>query len=201
MSENWAWISGWGIQPERFQAAVESALPNATHTVFAPEPEAIDAALHSGASHLGGYSLGSLLLMTAMDRIDATSKVVCLAPIPAFCKEAEMGGRTPRSILESLQLKVERKPEAALKLFYRLAGLSQEPTDTLPYSLDSLKWGLEMLATLSAHKTAFEPVHAVIGEEDALMDSNALRELFPNHTSTSQSHSYHHLLPLVATAL
>ncbi len=199
MPDKWVWISGWGIQPERFLHTVERALPGASHQVFAPEPDAIDAALSSGASHFGGYSLGSLLLMTALDRIDSTSKVVCLAPIPAFCKEAEMGGLTPQSILESLQLKLERKPEAALKLFYRLAGLAAEPTDALPYSLDSLKWGLEQLATLSAPSSAFERVHAMISEEDSLMGATAVRDLFPHHSLVAQGHDYHDLLPLVVT--
>ena len=67
---SWAWISGWGIQPQRFEAAAQRALPEATHQVFAPEPGAVEAALNCGATHLGGYSLGSLLLLCALDRID-----------------------------------------------------------------------------------------------------------------------------------
>lgn len=199
MSDTWAWISGWGIQPERFKAAAERALPDATHQVFAPEPSAVDAMLSSGATHFGGYSLGSLLLMNALDRIDKANTAICLAPIPSFCKEAELGGVTPRAILNSLQAKLERKPEAALKLFYRLAGLADEPLDGLPYSADSLVWGLEMLATLSAPKTAFQEVHAIIGGSDSLMDATTLRTLFPNNSITESGHDYHDLLPLAAT--
>ncbi len=198
MSDTWAWISGWGIQPERFKAAAERALPDATHQVFAPEPGAVDAVLSSGATHLGGYSLGSLLLMNAFEQIDSTCKLTCLAPIPAFCKEAEMGGVTPQKVLQSLQSKLECKPEATLKLFYRLAGLSNESVDTLPYSVDSLVWGLEMLATQSAPEKAFQRVHAVIGEADSLMDAGALRNSFPDHTSVTHGHDYNDLLPLVA---
>ena len=200
MSEKWAWISGWGIQPERFQAAVERALPDASHAVFAPTPDAVEAVVSIGASHLGGYSLGSLLLMNALSRVESTSKIYCLAPIPAFCKEAEFGGSTPRAILKSLQAKLERKPEAALKLFYRLAGLDDEPSDNLPYSLESLTWGLEMLSAMVAPKDAFGRVHAVISYSDTLMDANTLQALFPRHSTTEKGHDYHHLLPLVATA-
>lgn len=199
MSDTWAWISGWGIQPERFKAAAERALPDATHQVFAPEPGAVDAVLSSGATRFGGYSLGSLLLMNAFDRIDSSNTVTCLAPIPSFCKEAELGGVTPRAILNSLQAKLERKPEAALKLFYRLAGLANEPIDSLPYSEESLRWGLEMLSTLSATKAAFQEVHAVIGDSDSLMDPATLRTIFPHHSSTESGHDYHDLLPLIAT--
>lgn len=199
MSDTWAWISGWGIQPERFKAAAERALPDATHQVFAPEPDVIDAVLSSGASHFGGYSLGSLLLMRAVDGIDRSCTVICLAPIPAFCKEAAMGGLTPRKIVESLQLKLERKPEAALKLFYRLSELNDEPTGVLPYSVDSLIWGLDMLATQSAPQEAFERMHALISEADSLMDATTLRGLFKNHSSTARGHDYHDLLPMLAT--
>lgn len=199
MSETWAWISGWGIQPERFKAAAERALPDARHLAFAPEPNAVDAVLSSGATHFGGYSLGSLLLMNALNRIDSSNTVICLAPIPSFCKESEFGGMTPRAILGSLQAKLERKPEAALKLFYRLAGLNNEPTDSLPYSLDGLTWGLEALATQSAAKDVFQQTHAIIGETDTLMDADRLSELFPNHTLTARGHDYNDLLSVVAT--
>lgn len=198
MSETWAWISGWGVQPERFKAAADRALPGATHHVLAPDPDAVDTVLSSGATHFGGYSLGSLLLMNALERIDRSNTVTCIAPIPSFCKEAELGGRTPRSILESLQVKLARKPEAALKLFYRLAGLADEPIDTLPYSIDSLEWGLEMLATQNAPTNELERVHAIIGETDPLMSAETLRTLFPNQTSTAQGHDYNNLFPAIA---
>ena len=200
MSDTWAWISGWGIQPERFKAAAERALPDATHQVFAPEPSAVDAVLSSGATHLGGYSLGSLLLMNALGCIEHSIAVTCLAPIPAFCKEDELGGQTPRAILQGLQAKLARKPEAALKLFYRLTGLTNEPTDTLPYSEESLRWGLEMLATMSAQRSAFPKVHAIIGKSDSLMDATTLQGLFGRHSITDNGHDYNELLPILATA-
>jgi hypothetical protein len=190
----WAWISGWGIQPQRFEAAAKRALPEATHRVFAPEPGAVDAALNCGTTHLGGYSLGSLLLLCALDRIDFSGRLCCLAPIPAFCHEAGLGGQTPQAILTSLQAKVERKPEAALKLFYRLSGLIGEPTDGLPYAAASLQWGLEMLATLRAPSDAFPRVHAVIGRADTLMDAGSLQGSFPHHTIIDRGHAYHDLL-------
>ena len=198
MSETWAWISGWGIQPERFKAAAERALPDATHQVFAPEPNAVDAALSSGASRIGGYSLGSLLLMNAVDRIGSACPATCLAPIPSFCKEAGLGGQTPRAILESLQAKLERNPQAALKLFYRLSGLNDEPSGTLPYSIESLQWSLEVLATQFAPQDAFARVHAIISDADRLIDSHTLRALFPQHRTVASGHDYNDLLPMVA---
>lgn len=198
MSEAWAWISGWGIQPDRFKAVVERVMPGATHRVVAPEPSAVDATLSSGATHFGGYSLGSLLLMNAIDRINSSSTVTCLAPIPAFCKEEKLGGQTPRAILESLQAKLDRNPQAALKLFYRISGLNEEPSERLPYSIDSMKWGLEILATRSAQQDAFSRVYAIISDTDRLMDSHTLRSLFQQHRTVVCGHDYNDLLPTLA---
>ncbi len=190
MSDSWAWISGWGIRPERFQAVVESAFPQATHRVFAPEPGAVEAVLTSGASNFGAYSLGSLLLLEAIDRIPASAKILCVAPVLAFCEEAGMGGTTPLASLQTLQAKLAKNPAAALKLFYRLANLLEEPTGTLPYSAESLHWGLDMLATRQVPPVGLDRVEVILGKQDRLLDVKKLLTFFERKTVIDSQHDY-----------
>lgn len=200
-SRKWAWISGWGIQPQRFQAAVETVMPDDLHKVFAPEPQAIELALQSQPSHFGSYSLGSLLLLDALDQIPLNTTVVCIAPILAFCKEAEMGGTTPLGSLQLLQAKLDQNPSAALKLFYRLAKLSDEPTDDLPYPIESLAWGLQQLATIRARSTNLKGVEVVIGKQDPLLNADVLCSFFEHPTTIQSQHHYQDLLTGLAARL
>lgn len=190
MCEKWAWISGWGIQPQRFQAAVEAALPDASHTVVAPSPDAVESVLHAGATHIGGYSLGSLLILNALDRIPAETEVLCMAPILAFCEEDQMGGTTPRASLNLLQAKLAKNPKAALKLFYRMVNLPDEPLDVLPYPDATLTWGLEQLARLQAGASNLGRVTAIIGQDDRLLDAQKISSFFERKSLIDSQHDY-----------
>ena len=194
MSEAWAWISGWGVAPERFHAAVCAALPGREHLVVPPTETAVTAVLNSGAMHVAGYSLGSLLLMCAADRIPAGVSVHCLAPIVAFCEGAECGGLTPASGVDMLAKRMEQSPSKALKLFYRLAGLNDEPSEVLPYAVDELQWGLSALRDLQADLSLLRGVRAVIGSRDPLLDSGVLRHYFDGSTELDVGHGYVDLL-------
>lgn len=174
MPDTWMWISGWAICPERFQAAVELALPHYRHTVQAPNAAAVETALASGATRIGAYSLGSLLLLSKLARIPEGLRITCLAPFIAFCREDQLGGTTPRASLGALQQRLHTQPHNALKLFYRLAGLHDEPTDHLPYPLEDLIWGLEQLSTLQANQALLKHVEAVVGLTDPLIETTVL---------------------------
>ncbi|CAA6689809.1 MULTISPECIES: hypothetical protein [unclassified Lentimonas] len=203
MSNTWIWISGWGICPDRFKAAAEAALPNYSHEVLAPTPDAFEAVLRSGAKRIGGYSLGSLILLSELARVPEDAEVTCLAPFTAFCKESRMGGTTPRASLGILQMRLELQPEKAIKLFYRLSGLTDEPTRHLPYPVEDLTWGLEQLAGLQADTALLCRVKGYVGLTDALVRGIVLN----SHWSKCQlidncSHSYHELfasLPQIET--
>jgi hypothetical protein len=194
MSDTWAWISGWAICPKRFKSAVEGALPDDNHVVFAPTPGALNAALQVGASRLGGYSLGSLLLLSELDRVPEDVSIYCFAPFTAFCAEQGMGGTTPVTALEMIQARLVQQPEKALKLFYRLAGLKEASSDSLPYAHEDLVWGLEALKTICASTLDLNRVTAIFGVKDPLLDSDLLASKWHASIRADCQHDYRDLL-------
>lgn len=195
----WVWISGWAIQPARFKTAAEKALPQDSHIVLPPTPNAVELALKMSPDRIAGYSLGSLLLLCAIDRIPPELEPVALAPFVAFYSEAEMGGRTSQSALRIIETRLKASPERALKLFYRLADLPNEPTDSLPYEMADLIWGLQILQTQQVASQAIEQVLSICPCSDALMDYSAS---IWNHASNcykvDATHNYHLLLRTLA---
>lgn len=194
MTETWAWIGGWAIQPARIQAALEQALPGTRHTVIHPGPQAVDQLLAAKAERFGGYSLGSLLLLQNIHRLPEDPPPVCLAPILGFCLEDQLGGTTPRSTLESLRRRLAKDPAAAIRLFLRLAKLDDEPVEPLPYKLDDLDWGLETLArdTVS-DQSILGHVQAFIGKNDPLTQPHAIAAYFERARIVPSLHSYRDL--------
>lgn len=195
MAKTWIWISGWAIEPERFQAAVEQALHEDSHKVIPPTPKALEKVIASDTDFIGSYSLGGLILLSGIKQIPETAKIVCLAPFIAFCKEDQLGGTTPRATLRALQQRLRKQPQKTLKLFYRLAGLEDTlPTD-LPYSIEHLEWGLEQLANLQADRTALSRVKTIAGLKDPLLAVNQIRPEWPNcYFSDECNHDYRQLL-------
>lgn len=195
MAKTWTWISGWAIDPDRFKSAAEQALPNDSHQVLAPAPNALEKALAAGADTIGGYSLGSLILLSALEQIPKVVDIICLAPFIAFCEEDRMGGATPRKTLQALQKRLQKQPQKTLQLFYRLAGLSDPLSDQMPYSIEDLEWGLEQLLTLKAHMTFSRRVKGIAGLQDPLINHKEMRSKWPTcHFVDECNHDYHKLL-------
>jgi len=195
MANRWIWISGWAINPDRFRAAAEAALPDDVHEVLAPTPDALEAVCKSDADRIGGYSLGSLILLSALEQLTEKTPITCLAPFISFCKEDGAGGTTLLATLHALQQRLRVKPLKALQLFYRLAGLNDEPSDELPYSVDDLAWGLEQLGTLKANPTLLDQVTAIAGQGDLLIDSQKMGHQWTNCRFVEQcGHDYRTLL-------
>ncbi len=195
MTTTWIWISGWAIYPDRFRSAVELAFPDYSHKVLAPTPDALEVVLKSKADRIGGYSLGSLILLSALQQIPETTQVTCLSPFIAFCKEDQLGGTTPRATLRSLQQRLHKQPEKALQLFYRLAGLDEKLMNGLPYSVKHLEWGLEQLINLKADTAYLNRATAVIGSKDPLINHQEIRSIWPAcHFLDTYDHDYRKLL-------
>jgi hypothetical protein len=189
------WISGWAICPDRFKAAAELSLPNYRHIVLAPTAEAVEIVVHGGATRIGGYSLGSLLLLSELARIPKGLQITCLAPFIAFCRERQLGGTTPRASLRVLQQRLNTQPDKAIKLFYRLAGLNDEPTADLPYPLEDLIWGLEQLSTLQVNQALLNRAAGIVGLTDPLVDATVLTCQWTTcHLIKRGNHAYHTLL-------
>jgi hypothetical protein len=200
MSEVWAWVSGWAVCPARFEAAVQKALPGYTHVVFAPSASALDNALQTAPAKLGGYSLGSLLLLSGLERIPCDVALYGFAPFTAFCVEHGRGGTTPVAALEMIQARLRQQPEKALKLFYRLSGLKSEPLQALPYAIDDLAWGLEALKTIQAKHVDLSRVTAILGKHDPLVNHDHLENNWKNSIQADCQHDYGDLLQAFAKA-
>ena len=199
MPRMWIWISGWAICPDRFSSEVQSVLPNDLHQVLAPTQEALEKVLASDADCIGGYSLGSLILLSALGQFKEVTNITCLAPFIAFCKEAQLGGTTPRKVLRGLQQRLVKQPEKTIKLFYRLAGLNDEPTGRLPYPIEHLEWGLKQLATLEAEMILPNRVQAIAGSMDPLMDKREMSSKWPAcHFIDDCDHNYRKLLSVLS---
>jgi hypothetical protein len=194
MTKHWVWISGWGIAPERFAEVCQQAFPEFAHTVFAPTDRAIDKLLHAKADRIGGYSLGSLLLLEAAEHIPMETPLYLYGPILGFTQEMGLGGTTPASTLELLQTRLEKSPQKALKLFYRLAGLDEATSETLPYPLEDLAWGLEALAKKQAKPPHSRQIKVFLGEHDALLNSQSICKLFTRPIQLPHGHDYRQLL-------
>ena len=195
MSETWAWIGGWAISPERLKKALEKALPGTRQIVFHPSPHAVDQLLSIRADYLGAYSLGTLLLLQAIDRLPKKQRIHCLAPILGFCQEDQLGGTTPRSTMMKLRERLASNPMAAIQLFYRLAKLDEEPSTELPYNSTDLEWGLQTLSEQTADKTAIgNNVYSIIGREDPLMKVEQVTTYFEHSHLVSSLHSYKQLV-------
>ena len=201
MTETWAWISGWAIQPERFQSVLEKALPGTQQIVLHPGPDAVDQILSTNAQRIGGYSLGSLLLLNAFEQIPKNIPLVCMAPILGFCLEDQLGGTTSKESLDKLRSRLHARPSSAIQLFYRLAKLHDEPTEALPYCAADLDWGLKMLSETTVDKHLdLSRVEAWIGREDPLIQSNVIAPYFERRHITPSLHAYKDLAEHLASA-
>ena len=195
MASRWIWVSGWAIAPDRFRSAVERALPDDSHQVLAPKPDALATVRASDADRIGGYSLGSLILLSALQQLPEAVPILCLAPFISFCKEDSSGGTTPAAMLQALQQRLRTRPQKALQLFYRLAGLTAEPSHDLPYPAEHLEWGLDQLAHLKADTTLLTRVSGIAGLTDPLINCNEMRAQWQACNFVEEcSHDYQQLL-------
>ena len=199
MTKTWIWISGWAVYPDQFKSAFEQALPEDSHQVLTTGPDVLEKVLAADADRIGGYSLGSLILLSALKQIPKNADITCLAPFIAFCKEERLGGTTPKAALQTLQKRLLQNPLKTLLIFHRLSGLNDCLADHLPYPIEHLEWGLEQLATLKADMNYPDRVKAFTGLEDTLIDSKEMRSRWPTcHFIDDCNHDYHRLLPALS---
>lgn len=192
-------LSGWGIAPE---AAAALFPPGAR--VLAPMRENV-AAL-AGARRVVGYSLGAFLLLEASARGEFFCEDVSLcAPFLAFPREAGAGGRVSATQVKFLRRWLKKDAPAALADFYARAGLSFPPPASLPYCIENLDTGLEILAAagLGDVPAGARSWKVFLGEDDALIDARDVAATFPENPVrlvSSATHDLRSLLGAVASA-
>lgn len=196
--QRWGWISGWGFPPSVLAQVVEACWPHHRHTVIAPSPRALPQLRALDLDVIAGYSLGSLLLLADKTEPDNRSHFA-FAPILAFDAEAGLGGKTPTRSREAVQARFERSPSTAIKLYLRLAGLSDLGSDQLPYAEADLQWGLDALGELRARPDTVSRSHLFLGTEDPLVDASAVGAQFSHAISLPRvNHDFRLLLPAAA---
>ena len=197
--QRWGWISGWGFPPAVLTQVAESIWPHHQHTVVAPTPRALPTLRALEPDLLVGYSLGALLLLA--ENSDAMQPTrIAFAPFLAFDAEAGLGGKTPTRSREAVQARFGRSPTTAIKLYLRLAGLSDLESDQFPYAEADLQWGLEALGELRACPQTVSRSHLFLGSEDPLVDASVLGSRFPHLISLPRAnHDFRALLPAASS--
>lgn len=174
------WLLGWAVPEEWFAPLAREALPPAEHCFIDAVPGALDRLEKAGPfDWVAGYSLGSLLLLRESARAERLGRVVLLAPIFAFPREAKLGGRVALGQVRQLARWLRRDARPALADFYLRAGLDVPP-ESAPASPDGLLWGLESLANNRQEPPLPTGWQAWCGADDALLDAGRLNALAPS---------------------
>jgi malonyl-CoA O-methyltransferase len=190
------WLMGWAVPEAWFARLARQALPDAEHVFVAAEPNALAQLEKAGPfDWMVGYSLGSLLLLREAARADRLGRVVLLAPILAFSREAELGGRVARGQVKQLSRWLRRDVLAALMDFYARAGLDVPQEYVSTATTDNLLWGLDRLENDRAEPPLPAGWRAWCGADDALLDATRLRGLAPSVQIVAGA--THHPLPLL----
>jgi hypothetical protein len=172
------WVMGWAVPEAWFAPIARKGWPRAEHWFFAPTPETF-ARLEAAGPFDGvvGYSLGSLLLLTAAARLPTSTRVSLLAPIFAFPSEADLGGRASLTQVRQLARWSRFSPEAALRDFYARAGLDIPPSLAPVDVAADLQWGLQQLAERRIDPPLPDGWTAWCGANDPLLDAARLNAL------------------------
>lgn len=176
-----AWIMGWAVPPSWFAAQVRDVFPDATHVFFEPNESAVSALEKQGLFQcVVGYSLGAHLLMAEAARVARLgSRIVLLAPFPAFSSEEGMGGRVARPQVRYLARWVRRDRVAALADFYERAGLDLSAEMAADISAETLAEGLTRLERGRVVTPVPSDWRMFLGENDGLLDAVFLVQKFP----------------------
>lgn len=203
-------VSGWAVPPKWFHSQIEKYFSDAKISVLYPsnpgDSEEAERLLKSNKSDLYlGYSLGSLWLMLYQKLLPPSSILAVLAPVLAFTRERNRGGKTPETKLKYLVRQLKRCPKvpSPLKNFYSDAGIQISDTwlPKVPGNEVLLK-GLEFLQNAPLPEIENLNAIALVGNEDNFLDGDKLKEYFPQlEIIASAGHSPELLLNRLANIL
>ena len=179
-------ISGWAIPTEWFSEQIGKYFVNSEINVIYPSnpfdiEEARKKINEKPADLYLGYSLGSLWMFRHRELFPKKSIKAVLAPILAFTKEHDMGGKTTSSQLNYLIKMLKRSDdENPLVDFYSSCDIPfpRILLKTLP-SRSILIRGLEFLQSVIASKNLVFDFKVIIGDNDIFLDAIKLKNLIP----------------------
>ena len=139
------WIGGWGVSLAEMRDLAVAHAPDAEHVLYPPVVGAAENLV--GCDAVVGWSLGAHLLLEAGARgVKVPAKALLFAPFTSFCAEHGSCGRASETQVKWLRRWLDADPAAALADFRRRAGLPPAPTADLPYEIEYLRAGLDVLA-------------------------------------------------------
>jgi|TARA_B110000438_G_scaffold301344_1_gene355997 hypothetical protein len=176
-----AWINGWSLEEGPLRALVTKRFPKDEHVVIASIP-GWDRVLENveGIEVLIGYSLGAFLLMSRPDLCGGAKRTILLAPFEDLRSKSERGGRVRRGQLSYLLKWLDRDAVAAVVDFRKRSGISELMSEAFNFSVDQLKWGIEVLMTEMITPGAIESFECYLGSEDALLDAAYFDNAYPS---------------------
>lgn len=180
-------ISGWALPCDWFAEQIAARFENSRVQVIYPEnpldaEEARRLLAGAPADLYLGYSLGSLWLLTYRDFLPAPAVKAILAPILAFTREQDRGGKTSGTQLKYLIKVLTRSSENNSPLidFYANCDFPYPPSllKDLP-ERSVLIEGLKFLQSVSVDPESAQDFQVIMGEKDVLLDAEKLRSLMP----------------------
>ena len=174
------WVLGWAVPEAWFAALVNEFFSDAEHVCVRAAPHALAQLEAAGPfDGLTGYSLGALLLLKEPERVSRLGRVGLLAPIFAFAREEQAGGRVARAQVRYLTRWLRRDPAAAVADFFVRAGLDVPPGMKLDSPPDELAWGLERLTDDRVALALPPDWGAWCGADDGLLDAAEINAAVP----------------------
>ena len=139
------WIGGWGVSLAEMRELAVAHAPAAEHVIYPPVVGAAENLV--GCDAVVGWSLGAHLWLEAGARgVKLPPKALLFAPFTSFCAEHGSGGRASETQVKWLRRWLDTDPAAALEDFRRRAGLAPATSADLPYEIEHLRSGLDLLA-------------------------------------------------------
>ena len=179
-------VSGWAIPTDWFSEQIQKYFINSEVNVIYPSnpfdtEEARRQIYKKPADLYLGYSLGSLWMFRHRELFPKKSIKAVLAPILAFTKEHDMGGKTTSTQLNYLiKLLKGSDNENPLLDFYANCDIPFPKIllKTLP-SRSILIKGLEFLQSVIASKNSVFDFKVIVGDNDVFLDAMKLKNLIP----------------------
>ena len=202
-------VSGWAIPTEWFSEQIQKYFVDSEVNVIYPsdpfDSEEARIKLNEKPADLYlGYSLGSLWMFRHRHLFPKTSIKAVLAPILAFTKEHDMGGKTTSTQLNYLIKLLQRNDnENPLVDFYANCNIPfpRILLKTLP-SRSILIKGLDFLQSVIASKNSVFDFKVIVGENDIFLDAIKLKNLIPQtQIVTGAGHAPDQLLSKLARTL
>lgn len=176
-------ISGWAISAKWFHAEIQKHFPHAEIRVLTPlfpsdTLEAEQLLQANPADIYLGYSMGSLWLLKNQSFLPADARKVLIAPILAFARERQRGGKTSESQLNYLLQIMKREPDKQQPLlnFYDHCEIPFPKSflDDVP-DRETLVRGLEFLSTAAVEGDSAADFLTLLGENDVFVDAEELK--------------------------